>query len=48
MESVEVVCTYCGEVVEVDKGVADKLNETTAFCCSQCAWGEDELILDGR
>uniref|UniRef100_A0A6M3Y3W3 TRASH domain-containing protein n=1 Tax=viral metagenome TaxID=1070528 RepID=A0A6M3Y3W3_9ZZZZ len=36
MEKVKVMCAYCGAVVEVDKSVADKLNETTVFCCNKC------------
>ena len=31
-----VVCIYCGKIVEVDKSLAGKLDETTAYCCRSC------------
>lgn len=37
MSKVKVMCTYCKRIVGVDKEIADKLNETTAFCCEKCA-----------
>lgn len=38
-EKVDVMCTYCHKIVKVDQSVVDKLNETTAFCCSECVKG---------
>jgi len=36
MEKVQVICSYCQKIIEVDKDIADKLNETTAYCCREC------------
>jgi len=40
-EKVKVMCSYCQEIVEVDKSTADALSETTAFCCKECSGSKD-------
>ena len=35
----KVMCTYCKKFELVDKLIADKLDETTAYCCKECARG---------
>jgi len=48
MKKIKVMCTYCGKFELVDKSVADKLDETTAYCCKVCARGDIAKALKER
>ena len=41
------MCTYCRKIVEVDKEIANKLDEITAFCCKECS-SVEPLIKEGE